>query len=203
MISSPLGRQQSQTPFGVGGFEGPSWVRFVPASPRPLLVPSVQMEPSFGFFWSPSRSVFESRCVGLAAVFCGAKHSCQSLPRRRRAGDPQHDGHMDLAVSHAHNTSRFEIVADGLPLFDTTLMSALHCDGSARRGAAHRDGVALVAARRKKERTCLELVGPHARARLLVLAGEGVGRDTIVLVSWPGRKHGVQVEVGFGDVPRW
>ena len=90
---------------------------------------------------------------------------------------------MDLAVPHAHDTRRLEIVADGLPLFggtqlaiDTTLVSTLHCDGSARRGAAHRDGVALVTARRKKERTYPELIGPHARARLVVLAGEVGGR---------------------------
>ena len=50
------------------------------------------------------------------------------------------------------------MVADGLPLFggariavDTTLVSALHCDGSALGGAAHRDGVVLAAARRRKE----------------------------------------------------
>ena len=90
---------------------------------------------------------------------------------------------MDLAVPHAHDTRRLEVVADGLPLFggtqlaiDTTLVSTLHCDGSARRGAAHRDGVALLTARRKKERTHPELIGPHARARLVVLAGEVGGR---------------------------
>ena len=51
-------------------------------------------------------------------------------------------------------------MADGLPLFgraqlavNTTLVSALHCDGSARAGAAHRDGVVLTMARRRKERT--------------------------------------------------
>ena len=73
---------------------------------------------------------------------------------------------MDLAVPHAHDTRRLEVVADGLPLFggtqlaiDTTMVSTLHCDGSARRGAAHRDGVALLAARRNKERTYPELIG--------------------------------------------
>ena len=88
-----------------------------------------------------------------------------------------------MAVPHAHDTRRLEVVADGLPLFggtqlaiDTTLVSTLHCDGSARRGAAHRDGAALVAARRKKERIYPELIGPHARARLVVLAGEVGGR---------------------------
>ena len=76
------------------------------------------------------------------------------------------------------------MVADGLPLFDgaqlavdTTLVSPLHCDGSARPGASSRDGVALIAARRKKERAYPELVGPHRRARLVVLAGEVGGRS--------------------------
>ena len=80
---------------------------------------------------------------------------------------------MDLAVPHAHDTRRLEVVADGLPLFggtqlaiDTTMVSTLH----------HRDGVALFAARRKKERTYPELIGPHARARLVVSAGEVGGR---------------------------
>ena len=53
---------------------------------------------------------------------------------------------------------------DGLPLFgraqfavDTTLVSALHCDGTATPGAADTDGAALVRAWRRKERTHPEL----------------------------------------------
>ena len=78
---------------------------------------------------------------------------------------------------------RLEVVVDGLPLFggaqlavDTTLVSALHCDGSAIRGAPNSDGIALALARRRKERTYPELVGPRHRARLVVLAGEVAGR---------------------------
>ena len=55
-------------------------------------------------------------------------------------------------------------------------LSALHCDGSARAGAAHRDGVALDVARRRKERTYQELVAPWSRCRLVVMANE-VGRQ--------------------------
>ena len=55
---------------------------------------------------------------------------------------------------------------------DTTLVSALRSDGSASRRAADFDGVALEAARRRKARTYPELVGPHRRARLVVLAVE-------------------------------
>ena len=89
---------------------------------------------------------------------------------------------MDLGVPITDGR-RVEVVADGLHLFggvqlaiDTTLVSTLHCDGSPRRGAAHTDGVTLVAARRRKERTYPEFVGPRSRARLVVLAGEVGGR---------------------------
>ena len=85
---------------------------------------------------------------------------------------------MDLAVLVAGDARRLEVVADGLPLWggvqlavDTTLVSALRGDRNPRRGAATRDGVALSEAR-DKERTYPELVGPGARARLVVLALE-------------------------------
>ena len=75
---------------------------------------------------------------------------------------------LDLPVP-ANDGRRLEVVVDGLPLYggaqlavDTTLVSALHCDGSARRGAAERDGVALDEARRRKERTYPELVQPKS-----------------------------------------
>ena len=84
---------------------------------------------------------------------------------------------------NAHDARRLEIVAEGLPLYggaqlavDTTLVSAHHCDGTARLGAAHIDGAALVVARRRKERAYPELVGPRSRAKLVVLAGEVGGR---------------------------
>ena len=67
---------------------------------------------------------------------------------------------MDLAAPNPADVRRLEIVADGLPLFggaqlaiDTTLVSTLHCDGSARPGTVDNDGAVLVAARRRKERT--------------------------------------------------
>ena len=66
---------------------------------------------------------------------------------------------LDLGVPVA-DTRRLEVVADGLPLFggmqlavDTTLVSTLHCDGTARRGAAEEDGIALALAKRRKVRT--------------------------------------------------
>ena len=46
---------------------------------------------------------------------------------------------LDLRAPDVHDGRRLEVVAEGLPLFggaqlalDTSLVSALHCDGSAR-----------------------------------------------------------------------
>ena len=57
---------------------------------------------------------------------------------------------LDLHAPVAADGRRLEVAVDGLPLFggaqlavDTTLVSALHCDGTARRGAAHNEGVAI------------------------------------------------------------
>ena len=47
---------------------------------------------------------------------------------------------------------------------DMTLVSALHCSGIARRGAAHNEGVAVSMAERRKERRYPELVGHRARS---------------------------------------
>ena len=73
---------------------------------------------------------------------------------------------IDLEHLQGPDGRRLKVVADGLPLFggaqfalDTTLMSALKGDGTTRRGAADVDGVALEAARKRKARTCPELVG--------------------------------------------
>ena len=89
---------------------------------------------------------------------------------------------MDIAAPDPRDGRRLEIVVDGLPLFggtqfavNTTLVSALHCDGSPTVGARD-NGAALVRVRRRKERIYPELVGRRARAWLVVLAGEVVGR---------------------------
>ena len=72
---------------------------------------------------------------------------------------------------------RLEVVVNGLTLFggsqiavDTTPVSALHSDGTPLRRAAAEDGVALTAL--PKSRTWPELVGPRARARLVVMGPE-------------------------------
>ena len=88
---------------------------------------------------------------------------------------------MDLVRPDVHDTRRLEVVVDGLSLFggvqlavDTTVVSALHANGEARRNAARRDGVALEAARRRKERTYPELTARGGWAKLVVL-GVAVG----------------------------
>ena len=90
---------------------------------------------------------------------------------------------LDPGVMNVQDGRRLEVIADGLPLHggaqlavDTTIVSALHCDGTPHRGAANVDGVRLVAARRRKERTYPELVAPRSHCRLVVLANEVGGR---------------------------
>ena len=88
---------------------------------------------------------------------------------------------LDLPAPNVHDARRLEIFAEGLPMFgraqlaiDTTLVAAHHCDGTARLGTATRAAMAM--ARRRKEATYPELVGPRSRAKLVVLALEVGGR---------------------------
>ena len=71
---------------------------------------------------------------------------------------------LDLGPFNHLDGRRLEVVADELSLFggaqfaiDTTLVSALRRDGTAREGAANRNGVAIWSTR--KEITCPELAG--------------------------------------------
>ena len=90
---------------------------------------------------------------------------------------------LDLGPFNHLDGRRMEVVADGLSLFggaqlaiDTTLVSALRRDGTAREGAANRNGVAIRSAHRRKDRTYPVLAGAGRRARLVILAGEVGGR---------------------------
>ena len=90
---------------------------------------------------------------------------------------------MDIPVPNVHDGRRLEVVVDGLPLrgraqlaIDTTMVCAMHRDGAPRRQAADRDGVALKVARRRKEATYPELLGPRRRAQLVVIVVEVGGR---------------------------
>ena len=82
---------------------------------------------------------------------------------------------LDLGAFNRLDGRRLEIIADGLPLWrgaqlavDTTLVSPIKADGTARRHAARRNFIALEAARRAKERKHPELAGRGGRARLVV-----------------------------------
>ena len=82
---------------------------------------------------------------------------------------------IDLAVPNPRDSRRIKVLADGLALsggvqltIDTTLVSSLHADGSARPGAA-KNGVALRIANP-------ELSGPNNRCRLVAMAGRVGGR---------------------------
>ena len=67
---------------------------------------------------------------------------------------------MDVPPPNALDGRRLEVVVDGLPVrggaqvaIDTTMVCALHRDGTPRQRADTYDGVALQAARKRKERT--------------------------------------------------
>lgn len=90
---------------------------------------------------------------------------------------------LNVGVARPDDGRRIEVVADGLPLFhgaqlavDATMVCALRRNGTARPRAPDVDGAALTEARRRKERTYPELVGPRARSRLVVLGVEVGGR---------------------------
>ena len=114
---------------------------------------------------------------------CAAAQICREAGARVTTNVHVRD--MDLAVFNNLDGRRLEVVADGLTLWhgaqlaiDTTLVSPLHQDGSARARAADHNGAALVDARRRKERTYPELSGDGGRACLVVLATEVGGRWT-------------------------
>ena len=56
---------------------------------------------------------------------------------------------MDLAAPNPGNARLFAVFGGALLAIDTTLISTLHCDGTARPDTADTDGAALSASRRK------------------------------------------------------
>ena len=84
---------------------------------------------------------------------------------------------MDLANHENLDGRRLKMVLSPLHggaqlAIDTTMVSPLHNNGVARRGASVKKGLALEVARKRKEMTCPELAGEGGRARLVVLATE-------------------------------
>ena len=105
---------------------------------------------------------------------CAAAQVCREAGARVATNVLVRD--VDLAAFNVLDSRRLEVLADGLTLWhgaqlaiDTTLVSPLWRDGTARRTTANHNGAALEEARQRKERTYPELsVG--GRARLVVLA---------------------------------
>ena len=90
---------------------------------------------------------------------------------------------LDITEQSRQDGRRLEVVAEGLSVFggsqlalDATLVSVLQRDGTARGKADQVDGVALQAARKRKESTYTELHGNNGRTRLVIIAGEVAGR---------------------------
>ena len=85
--------------------------------------------------------------------------------------------YMDVEAHNNLDARRLEVVAGGLPLFR---------DGTARRGASRRPGVALEIARKLQERTYPEHAGEGGRAKMVVLAtatGGTWSAETVQFVS--------------------
>ena len=87
---------------------------------------------------------------------CAAAQVCRGAGARVTPNSFIRD--LDLGEFNRLDGRRIEVIADGLSLWqgaqfaiDTTLVSPLHRDGSARRGAASRPELALEQARRRKE----------------------------------------------------
>ena len=113
---------------------------------------------------------------------------------------------LDLAAFNALDNRRVEVIAEGLPLWhgaqlaiDTTLVSPLRGDGSARGRAADHSGSTLQDARRRKER---DLPCARRRCRASPSGGScrGGGRQVVggnsPVPSWVG-----QGSCGFGATP--
>ena len=103
---------------------------------------------------------------------------------------------LDLVGPDIADNRRPEVVADGVPLFggaqlaiDTTLVSALRADGTARRRAADHDGVASAEARRRKARHTLswpDFTGGRASLFLrLKSEADGRTRHNVSSPTWP------------------
>ena len=161
----------------------PSTLSVAPAPssppPSPLLCTLVPVWPSTRQLWPPPISVLEGRSLGaqgLSQEIVMAR-ICREAGARVRTNVMVRD--LDLGAFNRLDGRRLEIIADGFPLWrgaqlavDTTLVSPIKADGTARRHAARRNGIALEAARRAKERKYPKLAGRGGRARLVVVGAE-------------------------------
>ena len=104
---------------------------------------------------------------GFAVESAGAR-MCREAGGRVVFNAMQRD--FDLGAPNRLDSRRVEILADGLLLFggaqlavDATVVSALHCDGSAHSHAANVEGAVLLAV--GKARTCHEPVTGQVRGQ--------------------------------------
>ena len=107
---------------------------------------------------------------------------------------------LGVHIQPALDARRFEVVAEGLPLFSEGAAHPLHhagvpvhADGTARPGAAQLDGVALVSAKRLKERKPTQswwavAPGPDWSCSRAKLAAVGLGKRQSSCACWPKRK---------------
>ena len=152
----------------------------VPFTPVRVKLP---VWPSTRSKWAPPRSLSARRSFGAKGVPFGER---RSTCLQRGGGESDHERpsqDLDLPPRAGADNRRLEVVADGLSLFhgaqlaiDTTMVSPVRMDGSARRQCATTDGAAMAQARVRKERTYPELAQAHGRARLVVVACEVGGR---------------------------
>ena len=152
------------------------------------------MWPSPRRFWPPSRSM----CPHWGAWRRGFALESGAASTNTFVRD------LDIPTATLEDSRRLEVVVDGLLLHggaqlavDTTLVSTLHGDARPRKGAADWDGVALLAARKWKERRYPEFLGARCRARLVVLAVEVGGRflsrnKRFLSPSWQGPAPGAR-----------
>ena len=120
---------------------------------------------------------------------------------------------MDVGVPRAGDNRRLEVVVDGLLLYngrqlavDTTLVSTLKGNGGTQERCSRPRWVALAEARRVKERTNPELVGPGARPQLVVLALEVGGRwseEAKIFIRLLARARFMQRRLEQAWRPRW
>ena len=98
---------------------------------------------------------------------------------------------LDLPPRAGADNRRSEVVADGLPLFhgvqlaiDTTMVSPVRMDGSARRHCATTDGAAMAQVRVRKVRTHPELAQAHNSLANAKVRDEPEDFKKVVKASW-------------------
>ena len=140
--------------------------------PGCVAVPSTSLATTIAACWTAG--VLGRRVWVLENV---AARVCREVGGRVRVNVLVRD--MDLHEFNQLDGRRLEVVVDGLPLWngaqlaiDTTMVSPVRSDGTARAATASINGKALDVARARKARRYSELSGEHGKYRLVVLGTE-------------------------------